>query len=561
MVVSTAFLNFKKLKSLADWRLLLFLVLFLNVKLAVKIPAIALIYLLQFNFKFGFSFKNSRLPFFYLLAIAIAVLNWVISRNYLNINYNIVLLTGIGFWVLCILAMHQIKLFVENNDTETIHRTIIIFFILNAVLSLCNLAAIIFETGSINPYTYQGQYQKYFIGTGDYIRGITFDTSTTNALLNALGVIYFLTKKNAVMLIVCMTVMLFTGSNFTNIVLLVVLALLFIFKSSRDQKSLIAVCMMLLVVFMVKISPQNNTYVVENLKRTLHLNAANKPVRVRPALCKPITLMPDRLLTPDQKKWKIAQRYTDSMYVVNHPPVIQAKNTPRPVQKPAIVILKTESGRVYIPKPDINTMPYQHVIDTSTYQRQLLAFISTHKNNLPLSGQDDFNLKLPGKAIGWLQTLHFLQQHPLKIFTGDGMGNFSSKLAFRASGLGFAGGYPQKFIYLDPDFLSNHLDVYLNFFSKKTDVHSLVNDPNSAYDQLLAEYGILGLAAFLIYYLGFFLKRYKELTYGIPILLMVLAMLFMEYWFEQLSILIFFELLLLLNIKETSNKYLFKYAS
>jgi hypothetical protein len=206
-------------------------------------------------------------------------------------------------------------------------------------------------------------------------------------------------------------------------------------------------------------------------------------------------------------------------------------------------------------------MPYQHVIDTSPYQRQLLAFIGTHKNNLPLSGQDNFNLKLPGKAIGWLQTLHFLQQHPLKIFTGDGMGNFSSKLAFRASGLGFAGGYPQKFVYLDPDFLSNHLDIYLNFFSKKTDVHSLVNDPNSVYDQLLAEYGILGLAGFLIYYLGFFLKRYKELTYGIPILLIVLAMLFMEYWFEQLSILIFFELLLLLNIKETSNKYLFKYAS
>src|ERR1700759_4846828 len=105
MFSSNAFLNLKKYISQADWKLLLFLILFLNVKLAVKIPAIALIYLLQFNFKFGFSLKNSRLPLFYLLAIGIALINWIISRNYFNINYDIVLLTGIGCWALCILAM------------------------------------------------------------------------------------------------------------------------------------------------------------------------------------------------------------------------------------------------------------------------------------------------------------------------------------------------------------------------------------------------------------------------------------------------------------------------
>jgi len=134
------------------------------------------------------------------------------------------------------------------------------------------------------------------------------------------------------------------------------------------------------------------------------------------------------------------------------------------------------------------------------------------------------------------------------------------KLAFRATGLGIAGGYPRKYSYISPGFLSNHLDVYLNFFSKKTDLHSLTNNPNSVYDQLFAEYGILGLVAFLVYYLGFFLKRYKQLTYGIPLLLLLSAVFFIEYWFEQLSILVFFELLLLLNIKETSPKTAVKYA-
>jgi hypothetical protein len=566
MVVSTAF-DFNRLKKLADWKLLLFLVLFLNVKLAVKIPAIALIYLLQFNFKFGFSFKNSRLPLFYLLAIAIAVLNWAISINYFNFNYNIVLLTGIGFWLLCIFAIHQIKLFVEHDDIETIHRTIIIFFILNAAISFFNLAAIIWETGSINPFTYQGQYQKYFIGTGDYIKGLTFDTSTTNAVLNAFGVIYFLTKKNMTMLFVCMIVMLFTGSNFTNIVLLLCFALLFIFRSSRDQKSMIAACTMFLVVFMVKVSPQNYMYVHEGFKNTFHLKFLQTatPPPGKPNL--PLTLMPDKWLTPDEIKQKTAQRHIDSVYAATHPPKPSLKVNPQQsaftaskavedarISDPVNPLTILEGGRIIIPQPNINSKPYQHITDTNAYQKSLLAFIDTHKTSLPLSAQNNHRSDLPGKAVSGLQTIGFLAHHPSKILAGDGMGNFSSKLAFKVSGLGFAGGYPQKLVYLNADFLSNHLDVFLNYFSKKTDYHSITNNPDSAYDQLLAEYGLLGLIAFLVWYLGYFLKHYKILTYGVPILVIMMAILSIEYWFEQLSVLVFFELLLLLNIKENQHK-------
>eukprot|EP01039_Chlorochromonas_danica_P015397 gene15397-18091_t len=41
------------------------------------------------------------------------------------------------------------------------------------------------DAHAINPFRYQGQYQKYFLGTGDYIKGVTFDISTTNAVINA----------------------------------------------------------------------------------------------------------------------------------------------------------------------------------------------------------------------------------------------------------------------------------------------------------------------------------------------------------------------------------------
>src|ERR1700744_1615623 len=164
MVISNDIFNFKKLKNLADWKLLLFLILFMDVKLVVKVAAIILIYVLQSDFKFGFSFKNSRLPLFYLLVIGIAILNWFIIGNY-HFNYDLVLLSGISFWLLCILAMHQVKLSVETYDTESINRTIIIFFALNAVASFINLAIIIYHTRHLKPYTYQGEYQKYFIGT------------------------------------------------------------------------------------------------------------------------------------------------------------------------------------------------------------------------------------------------------------------------------------------------------------------------------------------------------------------------------------------------------------
>ena len=138
----------------------------------------------------------------------------------------------------------------------------------------------------------------------------------------------------------------------------------------------------------------------------------------------------------------------------------------------------------------------------------------------------------------------------MKIFTGSGTGNFSSKLAFRATGLGMAGGYPKKFSYTSNDFLNNHLSLYLNYFSKDRELHSLVNSPNAVYDQLIAEYGVLGVLAFIVLYLAFFTRHLRKLTYGIPLLLILLGSFWVDYWYEQLSIVIVFELLMLLNIKE-----------
>lgn len=550
-----AIFNLKKLKGYADWNLLLFLLLFLNVKLVVKIAAILIIYLLQFNFKFGFKFKSSRLPLFYPLIIGVLFIGLIINQTYYISNYPMVVLTGIGLWLLCILAIHQVKLSVERNDIEALHRTILIFLLLNVIVSGLNLAFIVWKTGDINPYTYQGQYQKYFIGTGDYIRGLTFDTSTTNAVLNAFGVIYFLTRKNALMLLVCMAALLLTGSNFTNIALVVIFAALFLFNSSKDQKSLIVVCLAFLVVFMAKISPQNNKYADETIKNIITRNPIKKSAHKSIIAEIPIGQRADSLLSPDEKKEKIATLYLASIGKLMA--LKKPKATDSPLPK---TILREDAGRIYIPKPDINTDPYQSRTTIAPEQMPLVHFINIHKTDLPISGQDHYNPALPGKAIAALQTVNFLKQHPAKILAGDGVGNFSSKLEFKASGLGINGGYPAKYAYINHDFKVNHLDLYLNFFSKREGYHSLANSPFSVYDQLLAEYGLSGVLVFIFGYLAFFGKHYKTLTYGLPILIFTIAILFIDYWFEQLSVLVFFELMLLLNIKETTVKQTIKHG-
>ncbi|ASU35170.1 hypothetical protein [Mucilaginibacter xinganensis] len=545
MFNSIADFNFKKVINQVDWKLLLFLMLFLDVKLGVKIFAIILVYLLRFDFKFGFSFKNSRLPLFYLLILAIPLIDLVINRGYGNPNYLLTFFMGMGFWILSLLAIHQVKLAVEVNDTEIIHRTILVFFIANAIFSFGNFAAIVFETGAINPFRYQGDHQKYFIGTGDYIKGLTFDTSTTNAALNAFGVIYFLTRKNTPMIFVCMVVLLFTGSNFINMALIFTLALLFVFRTSRNQKSLIVICVMLLVVFMAKISPQNDRYIGETFKDAIH--------PPNPALSKTsVPIVCSNVPSLEETRQKFARHYLDS---------IGNLTTTRVKLKPALAALpKAGMGRIIIDTPDINLLPYQKATDTTTEQRRLLSFIDEHKEKLHLSARE-YKPSSPGKILTFIQTALFLKQHPAKIFTGDGIGNFSSKLAFRTTSFGIAGGYPVKHTYISNDFLTNHLDIYLYFFSKTAGLRSLTNSPYSVYDQLIAEYGLLGLLLFTFYYAGFFAKYYKTLTYGLPLLLILLMLFFTDYWFEQLSVIVFFELLLLLNIKETTNKSQLNYGS
>lgn len=296
----------------------------------------------------------------------------------------------------------------------------------------------------------------------------------------------------------------------------------------------------MLVVFLVKISPQNGSYVVEYSKK--FFNTETTPaVTINDKTL--LQVKPDSLLTEDEKKKKIALLYLDSIYISK-----QVKSGAAEDKLP----LETPYQKPAIPKPDIHSEPFQFKRDTTLLQKTLLEFAENKIAFFDTSLRSAKSRKLPGKIVAFQQTIDFFKKHPSKLISGTGIGNFSSKLAFRATGLKIAGGYPSKFTYINNDFTYNHLNLYLFYFSKHMELHSLVNTPNSVYDQLLAEYGIAGLLSFLFLYLGLFIKDLRRLTYGVPLLIILAGALGIEYWFEQLSIIILFELMMFLNIKEAN---------
>jgi hypothetical protein len=286
-------------------------------------------------------------------------------------------------------------------------------------------------------------------------------------------------------------------------------------------------------IFFSKVSPQNENYIYETFNNYLlpkeeNIVAAQKDISIRDT--------PDSLLTLNRRKDKIAVLFLDSL-AREH---LKLSNVT--AKQAEILALK----RPEIPKDSIHTASFQWKRDTTLFQRQLYSYIQSRTPNPVIN----YSEQSPGKILAVRQSYNFLKDHENKIISGDGIGNFSSKLAFRATGLKMAGGFPQNFTYCNPDFLNNHLNLYAYFFLKNAHSHSIIHIPASVYDQLLTEYGFLGFLAFSAYYVGFFFRYPKKLSYGLPLVITLLSFFMVDYWFEQLSIVILFELLMFINIKE-----------
>lgn len=284
------------------------------------------------------------------------------------------------------------------------------------------------------------------------------------------------------------------------------------------------------VVFFAKVSPHNTEYVTSFIERVTGRpeseNTVNTPIKNE---------TDTRRLT--------AQLYLDSLVL------LRQKSA---AAKPDSFGMRIKNERE-LKRLIIHTPGFQHKNDTSVFKRKLLEFTAENKDLMPLCSGPEIKSSLPGKLLAAKEVVNYFRDHPQNTIFGAGPGNFSSKLAFRATALDITGGYPAGYSYINPAFLSNHLDLYLSYFTRHDEKHSVVNSPASAYYQLMAEYGIAGMLCFVIGYVYFFFKHIKKSITAHVLLFMLLFFFLFEYWFEQLSVVIVFELLVYSLLKNNSN--------
>ncbi|HMK04833.1 MAG TPA: hypothetical protein VK489_11600 [Ferruginibacter sp.] len=524
-----------------NWPLLVFLLLVLNVKLVVKIAAVLLIVVINRKSISGKEFFKQRYLFFYFGLICIGLINLLLQFSNTSTTYLATVVMGTSFWMMSALIAYLLYKIIQKGDAVKLHNTVTVFFVLHVAVIFINLLQIMIETGSVNPYTYKGLNAKYYISTGDFITGITFDAPVTTAFICVFGILYFLYRKQFLLSLAGMAALLVMASNFANLILFGVFVFAFIFNSSRVQKSFIVIYTVMLVVFMAKLSPQNNEHVGRIFYRVIDKPYDLPPVKV--LTLSELKKAPDSILTPAEKKQRYARNYIDSMNAIRlgsdfkEPENIFAKRAAftgnNSIKDPAFYQFKESPGI----KEKINR--YARFLDQvySEQQQDSLGQLYNWK-------------KSPGKWIAGKELFRFLENNPAKIFLGGGMANFSSRLAFKATLLNIAGRYPEKLEYVNPDFLYNHLFIYLYYHSQEQSKHEASNTPDAVYYQVMGEYGIIGLLLLLGLYFGFFLRHTRKMSFGLPIILVLAGAFFAEYWFEQFSVVVLFELLFFLDMKD-----------
>ncbi|HVU99211.1 MAG TPA: hypothetical protein VHE34_28510 [Puia sp.] len=498
--------------------LLVFLILFLNVKFVIKVFAIVFLLLYERNFHFGLSFKRSRLPLFYFgILVLEAVKYLVVVRNY-SLNYLLVFGMGMLQWLFCLLAIHHLKLFVDRDSTEKIHNTIRAFYLANFAVSLLFVLILILHPAWLT--TYWGAGADISINhpsAGDTILGISFDSSTANATINCLGLIYFLYKRDLRFSILCLLVIISCTSNTTFIFMEITLLLMVLTVRSKALRVRSLVAMVSMVVLYLLASAHNREYIRNYF---VQLYIVNKDTSL--AIHQDDSVL---VRNGNDSLVKAPVRIGADAYKVNKKGLAKALDNLLSIEErpPA----KERSS-------EVDSIEKGKLADSTIY---------------PVISETAYKSK-PGKLISFAQTYFFLKMNARHLLFGAGVGNFSSKLAFRVSGIGVSGTYPQRFGYVSPEFRYNHLKTYQFYAGQDASRHSVLNFPFSVYNQISGEYGLLGIALFVFGYLWYFVSRFRRLSYGRYMLCALLAFSLMEYWFELFTLVIVFELFLLLNIRE-----------
>jgi hypothetical protein len=493
--------NIKNRFAGIDWALLLFIVLAVNVKIYVKLAALVLylLYLLFFK-KVKLERKLPGFVKFYLVIIAAGMFSSICSGAFSDSRYWFGFGWGILQWLCAAGIGYASLLCVKNTSSLKLEKTITAFFVLNMIVCLINLLSIAVSLGNF-PYWYPDPAGQYGVSTGDHIQSIFQSNSITNAAVSLLGALYFINNKRFVMAFLCMITGLLSTSNVTLLFFVFMLITSIIVVKERKVKIGILLLLLSTGLVYVTLSPANFLYMN---------TVAGDVVKEQEPEAK-------------KEKRKIKKIYT-----------IPVKDSILSNVPAALIALKSAPSQI----PGV-------AFDTTTAKILLSKWYNTPLNKTPV-----YNYKKPLKLYATKQTLSFWVSDLRHFFLGAGIGNYSSKLALKMTGLGFEGSYPGSFTYANKDFIQHTFHTLMYIYTQPVSQHSVINTPRNIYNQLAGEYGLLGVLVIIFFYAGYIFSNWKLLWPGGIILVGFTALLFgFEYWFEAMSLTVVFELLIMKRIE------------
>jgi len=513
-----------------DLPFLLFIIGVINVKTYIKAGTILLYLIYLILKKTAFTKKIAGPLKFYLFISLIGIVAPLMNHSFNNNGYFFGFMFGLSQWLICAACFYIVFLIVQKADKEKLKGTIEIFFVANIVVVAFQLTRIMVMSRSIMPYWENGVSGRFGASTGDLLYGIFESSSITNASVCIMGGIYFLYQKKMLLSTMCILVMLLCTSNTSLVTALIALVLMLIF-AKKDIKKNILILISVMIIFYPILSPANLRY-MKTIYRAFVLQVPTNYQN------------PDSLKIVGGDNLKPAAASIDSS---KKNPNTYFKSNETTYKMP--LAFTADNGYINELR-NLKLINDKYKKDSSILsleqdqlKKSFLRLYGVPVEYSPLS----FYAK-PGKLYSFMQTLAFLRSNYRDLFFGAGMGNFSSKLAIRMTGLGIQGKYPSKYVYVSSPFIQYHLYTTLYYLCQNIGLHSVLNMPNSVYNQIAGEYGLIGLAAFVILYIGFFWQSRNKNGYGKYLLLVALIFFNMDYWFEMASLTVIFELLMLADI-------------
>jgi hypothetical protein len=510
--------SLQRLLAQTDWPLLLFLACAVNVKLYVKLAGIAAYggWLLWKKIRWQ---RPPAPAWFYALLPVLGIAVAAAHGSFSHRGYTLGVALGAVQWLAGGATLYLLYLTAKQKSYEVMLATAKAFFALNALVTLGQFAGLIIDSGHPFPYWFYDSGLKYGASTGDRLTGLCFNNSLNNAGISLMGLLLFVYRGRLAWAALCLLILMMCTSNVVTFGLMLLLLLMIVAGGRKGLRLDALKLVVLTIVIYPVLSPQNFLYIRGIVGRLTQKSqpfiAAERPDAdslltdtAAGALHHPLRSMSlhvsDRMLRQMPERLVALRHMSDTM------------------EKPAWSYLVLEPAAIRPAFEQWYGVPPEHT---------LLAHYGK-----------------PAKMFAIRQTVTYLNESPAHWLFGAGMGNFSSKLAIKMTALQLAGRFPEKSIYISRPYMEYHFYTLMYVLSRDVQEHSVINMPSSTYLQLAGEYGLAGLLLFAVLYVGWFWVTCSRFKAGRWLLLALLGLLWLDYWFEMMTLTVVMEFMLLSGI-------------